>query len=188
MPLSAAWCSKEDSRHRESSHVQARRRGHPPIVRRANAALPHEREPAMRRSSAMKIAHMQSDGNAAIVRRAYEAFNTADIATLAKLFDSNTSWHTPGRSSLAGDRKGRDAVFTQFGRYGGETRGTFRANLLNVLESEDGRAVAVHHTSAERNGRRLDVLCCIVFELHNGRILIGREHFYDLYAWDAFWS
>jgi ketosteroid isomerase-like protein len=142
----------------------------------------------MRRSSAMKIAHMQSDGNAAIVRRAYEAFNTADIATLAKLFDSNTSWHTPGRSSLAGDRKGRDAVFTQFGRYGGETRGTFRANLLNVLESEDGRAVAVHHTSAERNGRRLDVLCCIVFELHNGRILIGREHFYDLYAWDAFWS
>ena len=67
-------------------------------------------------------------------------------------------------------------------------RGTFRANLLNVLESEDGRVVAVHHNSAERNGKRLDVLCCVVFELENGRIVIGREHFYDLYAWDAFWS
>jgi ketosteroid isomerase-like protein len=142
----------------------------------------------MRSSSAIKIAPMQSEGNAAIVRRSYEAFNTADIATLAKLFDSSASWHTLGRSSFAGDRKGRDAVFTQFGRYGGETRGTLRANLLNVLESEDGRVVAVHHNSAERNGRRLDVLCCTVFELDNSRILIGREHFYDLYAWDAFWS
>ena len=33
------------------------------------------------------------------------------------------------------------SVFAQFGRYGGETGGTFRANLLNVLESEDGRVV-----------------------------------------------
>ena len=37
-------------------------------------------------------------------------------------------------------------------------------------------------------GKRLDVLCCIVFELENGRIVIGREHFYDLYAWDMLWS
>jgi ketosteroid isomerase-like protein len=138
--------------------------------------------------SALKTAGVGSDGNAAIIRRGYEAFNSADIATLTKLFDENASWHTPGRSSLAGDRKGREAVFTQFSRYGGETRGTFRANLLNVLESEDGRVVSVHHNGAERGGRRLDVLCCIVFELKDSRVLIGREHFYDLYAWDAFWS
>lgn len=142
----------------------------------------------MNGSAAAKFTQMQPGGNAAIVRRAYEAFNDADIVTLARLFDGNASWHTPGRSSIAGDRQGRDAVFTQFGRYGGETDGTFRANLLNVLESEDGRVVAVHHNSAERDGRRLDSLCCIVFELLDGRILIGREHFYDLYAWDAFWS
>ncbi len=142
----------------------------------------------MTSTSAMKIARMGSDGNAAIVRRGYEAFNAADVATLTKLFDEKASWHTPGRSPIAGDRKGRDAVFTLFGRYGAETGRTFRANLLNVLESEDGRVVSVHHNSAERNGKRLDVLCCIVFELKDGRILIGREHFYDLYAWDAFWS
>ena len=137
---------------------------------------------------AIKIARVEPGQNAAIVMRAYEAFNSGDIATLAKLFDANSSWHTPGRGPIAGSRNGRDAVFNQFGRYGGETGGTFRANLLNVLESEDGRVVTVHHNSAERNGKRLDVLCCIVFELENGRIIIGREHFYDLYAWDAFWS
>jgi ketosteroid isomerase-like protein len=142
----------------------------------------------MANGSAMKIARVQSDGNAAIVARAYEAFNTGDVATLANLFDENASWHTPGRSRIAGSRNGRNAVFIHFRRYGGETSGTFRANLLNVLESADGRVVTVHHTSAERNGLELDVLCCIVFELENGRIIIGREHFYDLYAWDAFWS
>ena len=142
----------------------------------------------MTASSMMKIVQPRSDGNAALVRRAYLAFGNSDIATLAKLFDSNVRWHTPGRSSIAGDRKGRDAVFTLFGRYGGETGGTFRINLLNVLESEDGRVVAVHQNSAQRRGRQLDVLCCVVFELENSRILIGREHFYDLYAWDAFWS
>ncbi len=142
----------------------------------------------MANGSAIKVVRRESGENAAIVLRAYEAFNTADIATLTKLFDKNSSWHTPGRGSVAGSRKGRDAVLTQFGRYDEETGGTFRANLLNVLESEDGRVVAVHHNSAERNGEQLDVLCCIVFELENGRIIIGREHFYDLYAWDAFWS
>jgi len=142
----------------------------------------------MANGSAIKIVRKETGGNAAIVARAYDAFNTGNIATLAKLFDENSSWHTPGRGSIAGSRKGRDAVFAQFSRYGGETGGTFRVNLLNVLESEDGRVVAVHHNSAERNGKRLDVLCCIVFELENGRIIIGREHFYDLYAWDAFWS
>jgi hypothetical protein len=47
--------------------------------------------------------------------------------------------------------------------------------LLNVLESDDGRAVAVHHNCAKCNGERLDVLCGIVFELENGTIIIGRE-------------
>jgi hypothetical protein len=136
----------------------------------------------------MKTARVGPGGNAAIVRCGYEAFNTGDIATLTKLFDDDASWHTPGRSFIAGSRNGRDAVLAQFGRYGGDTDGTFRANLLNVLESEDGRVVSVHHNSAERDGKRLDVLCCIVFELTDGRIVIGREHFYDLYAWDAFWS
>jgi len=41
---------------------------------------------------------------------------------------------------------------------------------------------------AERDGKRLDVYCCTVFELENGRIVDGREHFYDLPAWDEFWS
>jgi ketosteroid isomerase-like protein len=38
------------------------------------------------------------------------------------------------------------------------------------------------------DGRRLDVDCCIEFEVRDGRIVSGREYFFDLHAWDAFWA
>jgi hypothetical protein len=126
--------------------------------------------------------------NAALVRRGYEAFNTADMKTLTELFDENATWQTPGRSPIAGLYQGRDAIFGQFGRYGGETAGTFKATLLDVLASDDGRVVGIHHNTAERNGKRLDVKCCLVFEIQDGRCVSGKEHFFDLYAWDEFWS
>jgi uncharacterized protein len=126
--------------------------------------------------------------NAAIVRRGYEAFNTGDLKTLTELFGDDVSWHSPGRSPLAGDVAGREAVFARLGRYAAETGGTFRADLKRVLTDEDGRVVGIHHSVAERHGRNLDVYCCIVFELENGRIVDGREHPYDLDAWDEFWS
>ncbi len=130
----------------------------------------------------------QAERNAETVRRAYEAFNSADMKTLTETFDESASWHTPGRGSLAGDRQGREATFAQFGRYVNETGGTFKATLQHVLRSDDGRVVGIHHNNAKRNGKQLDVYCCIVFELKDGRITDGREHFYDLYAWDEFWS
>jgi uncharacterized protein len=127
-------------------------------------------------------------GNAAIVRRGYEAFNAGDLAKLIELFGANVSWHTPGRSRLAGDIVGREAVSARLGRCLAETGGTFKADLKRVLTDEVGRVIGIHHSVAERDGKHLDVYCCIVFELENGRIVDGREHFYDLQAWDEFWS
>jgi ketosteroid isomerase-like protein len=129
----------------------------------------------------------QAEKNAEIVRRAYAAFNAADMKTLTETFDESACWHTPGRSPVAGDAGGRDAVFAQFGRYGGETGGTFKATLKEVLKSDSGRVVGLHHNTAQRNGRQLDTFCCIVFELKNGRIIDAREYFSDLYNWDEFW-
>jgi uncharacterized protein len=120
--------------------------------------------------------------NAGTVRRGYEAFNAADMKTLAELFDENAVWHSPGQGPFAGDHQGREAVFAQFGRYVSETGGTFKATLQHVLRSDDDRLVGIHHNTAKRNGRQLDVYCCIVFEFKAGRVIDGREHFYDLYA------
>ena len=131
---------------------------------------------------------MGADENAEMIRRGYAAFNAGDMETLMGLFDENASWHTPGRSPIAGDNKGREAAFAQFGRYGGDTGGTFKAELREVLADDDGRVVGIHHNTAERNGKTLDVDCCLVFEVRDGKVVDGREHFYDLHAWDEFWS
>jgi ketosteroid isomerase-like protein len=37
-------------------------------------------------------------------------------------------------------------------------------------------------------GQPLEHDCCIVFEVENGRMLSGREHFFDTDNWDEFWS
>jgi hypothetical protein len=66
--------------------------------------------------------------------------------------------------------------------------GTFKAELRYVLADDDGHAVGIHHNSAERDGKQLDVDCALVFDIKDGRVVDGREHFYDLNAWDEFWS
>jgi ketosteroid isomerase-like protein len=130
---------------------------------------------------------MGADENAGVVRRGYEAFNAGDMDTLTELFDERAVWRVPGRSSLAGDYEGREAAFAYFGRLGQETGGTFRAELQQLL-AEGDRVVGIHRNSAERDGKRLDVGVCLVFQLENGRITEGVEHYSDLYAWDEFWS
>ena len=48
--------------------------------------------------------------------------------------------------------------------------------------------IGLQRSTAERDGKHLDVSNCIVFELKAGKVVDGREHFNDLYAWDEFWS
>ena len=131
---------------------------------------------------------MEPAENVAIMRRAYEAFNTGDVETLTELFDESAVWHLPGRSSMADDYQGRDATLAYFGRIGQESGGTFRAELQDLTADDDDRVVGIQRSTGDRNGKHLDVGDCIVFQLKDGRITDGREHFEDLYAWDEFWS
>jgi ketosteroid isomerase-like protein len=131
---------------------------------------------------------MTADENVAIMQRAYDAFNAADIDTLTELFDEDVVWHLPGRSSMADDYQGRDATLAYFGQIGERTGGTFQAELQQLFSGEDGRVIGLQRSTAERDGKRLDVSNCIVFGLKDGKVVDGREHFNDLYAWDEFWS
>jgi uncharacterized protein len=131
---------------------------------------------------------MTADENVAIMRRGYEAFNKGDLDTVSELFDESAVWHLPGRSSLANDYQGREAILAYFGRLGQLTGGTFQAALQQLLADDDDRVVGIQHSTADRDGKHLDVRDSIVFQLRDGRIIDGREHFEDLYAWDEFWS
>jgi ketosteroid isomerase-like protein len=122
------------------------------------------------------------------MQRAYDAFNTGDMDTLVEVFDDSIVWHLPGRSSYADDYHGRDATLAYFGQLAEQTEGTFRAELQHLLSDGNGRVIGIQRSTGDRNGKHLDVENCIVFELRDGRVVDGKEHFNDLYAWDEFWS
>ena len=131
---------------------------------------------------------MTADENVAIMRRGYAAFNSGDLNTLVELFDEGAVWHLPGRSRFAGDYQSREATLAYFGQLAQETGGTFQAELQHLLADDEDRVIGIQRSTAERDGKRLDVGNCIVFQLRDGRITDGREHFHDLYAWDEFWA
>ena len=131
---------------------------------------------------------MTADENVAFMRRGYAAFNSGDLNTLVELFDEGAVWHLPGRSRFAGDYQSREATLAYFGQLAQETGGTFQAELQHLLADNEDRVIGIQRSTAERDGKRLDVGNCIVFQLKDGRITDGREHFHDLYAWDEFWA
>jgi ketosteroid isomerase-like protein len=89
--------------------------------------------------------------NEELVRRSYDAFARGDMDTLRELFDPEIVWHFPGRSLLAGDHRGTDAVLGFFGRTMELTAGTFRAELHDVV-ADDWHAVGMHLATGEREG------------------------------------
>jgi ketosteroid isomerase-like protein len=60
--------------------------------------------------------------------------------------------------------------------------------LQHLLADDGDRVIGIQRNTAERDGKRLDVGDCIVFQLKDGRIIDGGDHIDDLYAWDEFWS
>lgn len=88
----------------------------------------------------------------ALVRKGYAAFNTGDIETLVSLLSHDVIQHVPGKSALAGDYKGIEAVLGYYGKLGEMTGGTFKAHLIDVHGDGHGHVTAVHQTYATRNG------------------------------------
>src|SRR5205807_3469170 len=91
---------------------------------------------------------MTADQNVAIMRRAYDAFNTGDMNTLTELMDE-TAWHLPGRSDMAGDYQGRGATLAYFGQLAEKTGGTFRAELQHMAADGDNRVVGIQRSTAD---------------------------------------
>jgi uncharacterized protein len=124
----------------------------------------------------------------AAVRRFYEAFAAKDWETARGCFTEDAVWHLPGRSPIAGDHRGWDAIMRDFfAKIAALSGGTFRAELVDVLVGRH-RVAAFQHATAERAGRRLDVTACQVMSFHNGLIADVRGHYSDQYQLDEFWS
>ena len=129
---------------------------------------------------------MAEHSNAEPIRRAFDAFARGDMGAMRSLVAEDTLWHIPGRGPLAGDHRGRDAVFEMFGRLVQASEGTFNQQLLDVLSSEQ-RVVALTHATARRGDRNYDSQDAWLFQLRDGQIAEAWWRPWDLYAADEFW-
>ncbi|MEX2238400.1 MAG: nuclear transport factor 2 family protein [Dehalococcoidia bacterium] len=95
---------------------------------------------------------MGEHASATLARRAVEAFNKQDMATLTEVFHERIKWHTPGKSQVAGVKDGHDALFAWFQKLGEMTNGTFRPDGF-AFYGDDDHAVMLVHLTGERARR-----------------------------------
>lgn len=112
---------------------------------------------------------MAEHPNVSLTRRGYEAFGKADIPTMTELIADDVVWHVDGVGPLSGTYKGRDEVFTFFGKLGEETGGTFKLDVHDVL-ANDEHSVALCTLSASRAGKSIRIPVANVSHIRNGRI------------------
>lgn len=128
------------------------------------------------------------DENMATVRRGYEAFNSGDMATLRELLSHDVAQHVPGTSQVAGAYKGIDAVLGYYGKLAELTNGQFRADLIDVHSDGGSHVIAVHQTTATRNGTTRVSRGSIIFTFLGGKATDLMELRGDLAGDDAFFA
>ncbi len=126
--------------------------------------------------------------NETLVRNLFEAFRRGDAAKIYAVIAEDAVWHFPGRSNqLAGDHRGRDAIFAFLTKIPALSGGNFRADLTDVL-ANDENAVALFRGIGERNGVVLDNPTCLRMRIEDGKIVEFWEFVWDLYRVEEFWA
>ena len=130
---------------------------------------------------------MTEDAYESVVRHAYQDFESGDLDLLRVVMGQDVVWHEPGRSPLAGDYKGLEAVLGFLGQLKARSGGTFSVEILDVL-SEPERAVVFQRETATRNDKTLDMIAAVDFEIHQQKITEVTVYQADTYQFDEFWE
>jgi uncharacterized protein len=126
---------------------------------------------------------MAEHPNVTRIRDGYAAFAKGDFAVLNDLFAEDLLWHEPGRNQLAGDYRGREAVYGFFGRLMELTEGSFHLDLQAVF-ADDEQGVALVISAASRGGRSVAVQDAHIFRLRDGQVVEFWNASTDPYAYD----
>ncbi|MGH2683864.1 MAG: nuclear transport factor 2 family protein [Actinomycetota bacterium] len=125
--------------------------------------------------------------NEELIQKGYDAFGKGDLDALNDLFADDIKWHTPGRSPIAGDLEGRDAVYGQFAKIAELSGGSFRLEIHDML-ANDEHGVALVTAMGDRGGRSFSDNQVHVFHIKGGKVTEFWGHPGDQYAADEFWS
>lgn len=122
-----------------------------------------------------------------VVRRFYAALAAGNLDAAQGCFAKDAVWHLPGKSPIAGEHLGWEAIRDEFLlKLGPLSDGTFRAELIDVAVGER-YVVAVQHATAHARGKSLDITACQLMRIEDGLIKEVHGHYSDEVALDAFW-
>jgi uncharacterized protein len=125
--------------------------------------------------------------NDALVREIFAAFARKEGFALRRLFAEDAVWTVPGRGVMAGEYRGREAIFRFLARLPKETDGTYGSSLRDVLVSED-RAAALYTARGARKGRVLELDQVLLFRIEGGLVREVLALPTDPDAFEAFWA
>jgi ketosteroid isomerase-like protein len=125
--------------------------------------------------------------NVARIRDAFRAFAERDAMTLGRLIGNGVVWRVPGTSSMAGEYRGRAAIFEFLRRAAELTGGSYRTELLDVWAG-DQLVVGLYRATGERDGRRLDIPQALVFRFEGEELREVLAVPGEPAAFDAFWG
>ncbi len=126
--------------------------------------------------------------NETMVRRGFEAFGNADLATLSELLSEDVVHDVAGDNLVSGEHKGREAVFALYGKLYELSDGTVKVELQEVDVQGENRVVTQHRGTATRGEKSIDVTTTMVFTIEDGKVTRIDERFEDLDTVDSFWS
>lgn len=129
---------------------------------------------------------MDQRTNAQVIEAVYQAFSTGDLAAFDAYTDDSV-WDEAGRNQRTGVYRGKEAILEHAMQLAVLTDGTIATTVKEILPGADHVAV-LERATAKRNGRVLDMDCCSVYTLRDGKIAELHVLPFDADGWDEFWS
>ena len=118
---------------------------------------------------------------------AMAAYSNNDVERFGDiLLADDVVWHWPGRSSVAGDYRGRDAALGLVRGFRELTQNRLRIAPLDILEGDE-YLMSFTHVTAEQDGQSLDVVMADAMRFGpDGRVVEFWTLSNDQQAVDAF--
>jgi len=130
---------------------------------------------------------MAEHPNATLIRRGYKAFSAGDVEELSVLLADDAVQHMPGHNMFSGDHRGRGAILTMYGQLAERCGGTLKVDLEEVYANDD-QVITIYHTTAAREGRKLDSRHALVFQMRGTQAVDLTDVAEDDETDDAFWA
>jgi ketosteroid isomerase-like protein len=95
---------------------------------------------------------MEPHPNVERIKQEYQAFADGDFSGLARLFSADAVWHVRGKTTLAGDYAGCDAIVDFLRRLAHDTHESFMIEVHDIV-ANDQHTVVLAHTTVKRDDR-----------------------------------